>query len=518
MRSRSGLGVAVAVLTAVLLSGCAGVRIYEEARDKKGQAAVKAWADADLPGYFKASRDAEQKALQAELETEDLLAAQRTESTLRALLGDSVGQLAALIAKQMEGLLGSGDPAVFRPCPAAPGQAADPAGRSCLVQELLARHAALDQVARDKAFVRGLLLQRKQPDYSCDAARKEVAAPKDFVVAAILGQLVIACDKEAAATSGGRNFGSGGLQAAYASLDQARAELNGAKAAVDAQAIEVQKARAKLDVAVAGNKAGDKPSAEVKLAAEDLRKAIKALEGVGGALGRKAYADETLKSLDEVLAFAVSGDPPAKDAGHRELVAQLIPKLGDDVQALRDLSRRVPTQPLLLHRNIAQNRADALQVEIDFQTQRITLLQRRAAVLEGQVTDLAIAYGDIRAFPDPAMSLVAAAGPPAKSIKGVKADLGPGDERRRIYTAAAWYLDVVGRQQARADQADDQLQSLQRQYEINRSEAAVNQWVTLVAAVTQQSADYAAGGFKASDFKDLIQTVTLIWIGKGANK
>jgi len=81
-----GIVVLAAVITSLALSGCGTFRLYSDVRDKQGAAAKKAWEEVDLKEIVTTERSNLDKLLEAELETQDRLAAGIRDYTLRNMV------------------------------------------------------------------------------------------------------------------------------------------------------------------------------------------------------------------------------------------------------------------------------------------------------------------------------------------------------------------------------------------------------------------------------------------------
>jgi hypothetical protein len=74
------------MITSLALSGCGTFRLYSDVRDKQGAAAKKAWEEVDLKEIVTTERSNLNKLLEAELETQDRLAAGIRNHTLRNMV------------------------------------------------------------------------------------------------------------------------------------------------------------------------------------------------------------------------------------------------------------------------------------------------------------------------------------------------------------------------------------------------------------------------------------------------
>lgn len=160
LRAASLLAVALA------LSGCSGLRLYSETRDKQGQAAVKAWGEVDLKADFKADAAQREAQLTRELATSDQRLASERELVIRHLASARSDAFPALVDAEIDRLFGT------RP----DTRVAALDAVNALQANADLQKAKRDQLARSLSF----LQERNAPDFTC----KQLLKPSDDPVQA----------------------------------------------------------------------------------------------------------------------------------------------------------------------------------------------------------------------------------------------------------------------------------------------------------------------------------------------
>jgi hypothetical protein len=510
----------MAVLLAFLLQGCASLRLYSEGRDKQGQTAQKAWSEVDLNAVVETERANLRKLLDAELDTQDRLAAGIRDHELRYMVASKLKDgLVNPVGKRFTGL--AGDDEKFRK------------SRNAL------------QIFRK----RQLQVAALQPDFD----EKNLGTPSCSLVAggdepSVFKQLFSSGDETSKAEGnallkrlrdicGKVENDSDLVSTVYAELggemrlilDTYRddvAELEAAKAVAKPLIDEYQKARQAYEDAQK-QKSSDLAQ-KVKEAAKTLKDKADILAGAQDAFSTKFIAEEKLESLENFVK-AVTETPsdgkPPEGANRATLAFILIPDLVDNaIKSLEDAKRPLAL-PLLIRRNYEQLRLEAANREIASREAKVKLSREMLDVAYEQALQLWLANNvlnhilighpdtpdimpnempDVRPFHD------------AQFLDAVN-KTNP-DERELIYDAAARYLDSVNRLTAKRYKLEYKRVATIHELSLAYAEVNMKQWSALIGAVVGQIAEASALGIKEESVTNLLNMLGIFWIGHGVNK
>jgi hypothetical protein len=483
--------VSLALACVFSISGCSGMRLYNEARDKQGEAATKAWSEVDLKAYFQSQRDERKKLLQAELDSVTFHVMTRRENTMRVVANGTVNDfdttLAGEIANLVDGGVGQLDRWVL----------ADRA--------LTARH-------RELAFSRDLLFLHAPGISSCAVALKtDPISPAK--TNAYLKDFKIACNKEKAASDLVAQLEKS-LGGAYSlGLEEEAKRVEEVKANSIEKKAQYKTALKAYEDAVNSTPAADrKTSVKIAEAGGELRKALDALLKLQDKFGyaRETLAKERISTLGELLEKVESGADPGKDAGHTEIQALMLPKIADDLQAINTITNTTPKAALLIRRDIEKGRADAAALEISYAERRVALSK---SILASRFQE-ALLIRSAQKKLEPAMR----SKPVAAEKYQTALSTGTTEVKTSLIGAAGDYLDAIGRQRSQTQRLETLKTAIVHERSIGYAENSADQWSALIGSTVAQAAEYAAGGQKFSEYKDLVQTLTLFWIGRGVNK
>ena len=479
----------------VLLSGCAGMRLYDETRDKQGVAATKAWSEVELKTYFQSQRDERKKLLQAEMDSVTLHVMTRRENTMRVVAGKKVEDFENRLVTELSNLV-NGDFNQLEVWADADRALTIRRGELAFSRGLLSLHAP-DLANCTVALKSGSILPEKANSYLKDFSSGCRAEKKASDEIAVLEKAL------------------GGAYSLV--LEQEAQRVEDAKKNAAERTSEYKTAlKAYEDAVNLASDSDEKASERIAEAAGKLRETLAALLKLDGKLGDKfgfgkeAVAKEKVNTLSELLEKVEAGAEPGKDAGHAEIQALMFPKIADDVQAIDALNRMVPKTALIIRRDIEKGRADAAALEVSFAEQRVALSK---SILTSRFEE-ALLIGSARKKLGTAIKTV---GVPAQ-IYTAALSVGNAEVKGSLLGAAGDYLDAIGRQRAHTQQLETMRTAIAHERSIGYAENSAGQWSSLIGSAVGQAAEYAAGGQKFSEYKDLIQSLTLLWVGRGVNK
>lgn len=525
------------VLIAALLSGCSGFRLYSDTRDKQGQAATKAWSEVDLSAYFQAARVRRKQLIDQEVQTTSERVLAQRDSTIRAIVdlplnaknGLEIG-LFARIDSDLETAL--------RPSPKPPATAASSPGGSLPGTPYLALsnsfktridawQSSRDALARhvgEQQFDAGMLELVGAPRLSCGdlggtafPTWKATASARAAITAqSFVDDLTDNCASQAADQSAideiASSFG-GTLGESWKRMLEVEKRIAVETARAKKQEAVYRRAQSEYDKALQASKAAaDQPlvSAAIRAAAANLTRAFEALAALQNAVSAELVAKERIDKIDALLADLQASKDPAADATKAEVVVLLLPKILDDAQAIERVRTTVTKPSLLIRRDLESTRWSLAKMEVQSQ-EKILGLER--AMFESQAQEAILiqrasdALKPVRGTPLAGMTFgeaVSKADSPQLKVA--------------LYDGAGRYIDAIGRQRLTTETLSIQRSSLGYEQSLAYSENSASQWDTLIAAVVGQAAEFGASGQKIDNYKDIIQTLVLLWIGSGVNK
>jgi hypothetical protein len=477
---------------AVFLTGCSGMRLYNEARDKQGEAATKAWSEVDLKTYFQSQRDERKKLLQAELDSITLHTMTRRENTMRVVVDlKKVADFATMLDDELSNLLD---------------------GDIRQLDKWNDANKALTLRRTNLAFRRDLLSLHVPGLSNCAAALKSSAISPEQANDT-LNAFKESCTKEKDASEKVAELEKAIGGTYWLAFEEEAKRVSEAKKNADEKASKYKAALKAYEDAVNSDPAGAaKPSEKIADLAGKLRTALDALLKLQDKFGfaKEAIAKEKVNTLDELLEKVESGAEPGKDAGHAEIQALMLPKIADDLQAINTLNKTTPKTALIIRRDIEKGRADAASLEVSYAEQRLALSKlilasrfEEALLIRSAQTRLKPAMRSSELAKKTYMAALSGASPEIKDS---------------LIGAAGDYLDAIGRQRSHTQRLETMKTAIAHERSIGYAENSAGQWSSLIGSVVGQASEYAAGGQKFSEYKDLIQSLALLWIGSGVNK
>ncbi|MDP3700150.1 MAG: hypothetical protein Q8R72_04515 [Hylemonella sp.] len=466
------------------------MRLYNEARDKQGEAATKAWSDVDLKTYFQSQRDERKKLLQAELDSITLYTMTRRENTIRVVALETVEEFDTRLGVELSNLVD---------------------GNIARLDKWDNANEELTLARNELAFSRDLLSLHAPTLSNCAAAAKSsIILPAKANSA--LNDFKASCtiEKHASEKVAELEKAIGGTY--WLAFEEEEKRVSGAKKNAGEKTGEYKAALKAYEDAVNSDPAGAaKPSEKIADLAGKLRKALDALLKLQDKFGfaKEAIAKEKVNTLDELLGKVESGAEPGKDAGHVEIQALMLPKIADDLQAINALDKTTPKTALIIRRDIEKGRADAAALEVSYAEQRVALSKLILASRFEEALLIRSAQKQLK----PAMKSSLAAQTYAAALSRASSEI-----QDSLVGAAGYYLDAIGRQRSHTQRLETMKTAIAHERSIGYAENSAGQWSSLIGSVVGQASEYAAGGQKFSEYKDLIQSLALLWIGGGVNK
>lgn len=475
----------------VFLSGCSGMRLYNEARDKQGEAATKAWSEVDLKTYFQSQRDERKKLLQAELDSITLRTMTRRENTMRVVALETVKAFNTMLDVELSNLVD---------------------GKIDQLAEWDDANSDLKDSRKELSLSRDILSLHSPGHSNCTAAEKSSAIlPANAISALKDFKLSCAKEKDASEKVAKLEINIGGTN--WLAVEEEAKRVSEAKKNAAIKTSEYQAALKAYEDAVNADPAGGaKPSGKIADSADKLRQALVALLKLQDNFGfaKEAVAKEKVNALDELLGKVESGAEPGKDAGRVEIQALLLPEIADDLQAINALNKATPKAALIMRRDIEKGRLDVAALEVSYAEQRVALSKW---ILASRFEE-ALLIRKAQKVLEPVMK---SSGLP-KEIYTVALSKASPKLKDSLLKATGYYLDAIGRQRSHTQRLETMKTAIAHERSIGYAENSAGQWASLIGSVVGQASEYAAGGQKFSEYKDLIQSLTLLWIGRGVNK
>ncbi|MGB9129227.1 MAG: hypothetical protein WCB97_06235 [Thiobacillus sp.] len=467
------------------------MRLYNEARDKQGEAATKAWSEVDLKTYFQSQRDERKKLLQAELDSITLHTMTRRENTMRVVALGTVKKFDTNLKDELSNLVD---------------------GNIQQLAEWNDANRALTLRRKNLTFSRDLLSLHDPGLSNCAAALKSSPISPEKANDA-LNAFKESCikEKDASKKVAGLEKTIGG--AYWLAFEEEAKLVSEAKKNADEKTNEYKAALKAYEDAVNSDPlASAKPSEKIADLAGKLRKALDALLKLQDkdkfGFAKEAVAKEKVNTLDELLEKVESGAEPGKDAGRTEIQALMVPKIADDLQAINALNKTTPKAALIIRRDIEKGRADAAALEVSYVEQRVVLSK---SILASRFEEALLIWRAQKEL-EPVMKYL-----PEDIYTEALSKASP-ELKASLLKAAGYYLDAIGRQRSHTQRLETMKTAIAHERSIGYAENSTGQWASLIGSVVGQASEYAAGGQKFSEYKDLVQSLTLLWIGSGVNK
>ena len=511
-----------------LLSACAHNVLYDENRDKQGQEAKKAVAEARLAGAIVSL----EKTF-AELAAREEASVRDRASYLFDLELRTISRAPSLASKfdEQEGIDGLMTVVKAR---------LTKLGMSKTTDEQFKELRTLDTLMREETSIleanliefRGTVGHRfesceaiyaasadpsQKSEVASDRFRATIAADRLTLVPLKFPMLIESC-KEIDEVLAKRNKffdRDGDVKALYGRIDRIEREIV-------AYEVAQRKAREELGKAIAefrksGVEAATKPGQPSKLEsleqrAQSLRDVVQII-GAGGSVlglaGAHVVAAEKLKHLEAILG-AIAGSPSegkvtlSVDEQVSIAIVRDLPALADEADKLLKDARKPRLVPFL--------------AAIDYQK---LVLQGFEAAQGTKRKQADAARNQLQAMLNEVAALVRVLHPLAKNKSWAERSISDldrtlsGSEKVEFYRALATYADEV--QQFRIETAVWAVREQAAQYEegLVRSKFAAAQWDGLIDTMATVLADYHAAGIKRADLAEFFKALGLVAIGVG---
>lgn len=556
-------GIMLAAFSAVVLAGCADLRLYSPSLDEQGKKAQKAWTDVDLAGLVQAERERSAALLKAEvayLESQALL------SRDARLYGLVVGETEA----PKEGKLAPG----LKRRVASGFQEAVGDGKFYDALKLAGAREVRAQRKYDSAATEFERAGLKAPSCKAflsgksDEMGKDMQPPLDGIVRGALALLKDACQPSAddvledaksdpdavrklmqcvhKVGDARKNCMAGmpRLQAELETLYALEAAREAERAAKKKERDEVRAASAnykKLANSAEGKDAepsdspagcdaknpappeGAAPDAgataaagpkRTKLAAslERLKCAIAKLKDADDKFTLKLLSEERQTAIDETL-DALLSPKAAGAAGEtgKDRAGRALQRLADTADAwdkAKASAEDVLQRPLVAQREIEQLQQQALSRAIAMDMSEIDLQRFRAQLTERQADHYKVAAAALSnvELGDGGIADVFIGATPA-----------PARTRARVMEGVAHYGYAIGHLQGQYQGVKLQQQALVTARQLDVAENSLSQWDTLIRTHVGLLAEWAALGVKEDTISRGINALLLLWIGYGTN-
>ncbi|MCE3604347.1 hypothetical protein LXA47_12115 [Massilia sp. P8910] len=494
------------------LSGCAGMHLYSEKRDQQGKDLKAAWAKVDVNGYFVAMHEQRKKLLEADI---DSIAAGRSaevDSALVLLLDAPVaagGPSERTFYSILDGEL--------KPLAATP----DASGFLGAVKRWKSLSLQLQANRARQTAYRKLLRADGADAPSCRAVNTPGSGELSKYAAEYLKELGTLCASEVALARDQDALIAKLPAGTLLTSAKNTVELEQKHAALAAEAdVLMAQYRASLEAyaaAVRASQPGTAPSERLTVLGDKVRAVLARIAMLNNVLGNEALADDRIKRIDAILRKLGTSADPGKDAGRAELAAVLVTRVADDAQVLADLDKPLVPMSLLIRRDLEKNRADLATVQADLVRKDMELVRAAQASRVAEAVELLVARSRLDTLKGcyRSMRFVDAIAFPAVKVSPPCDDA---DSRAALYDAAGRYAYAIGDQRARTLRLEELRRDLKRERQLAFAQANAGQWAVLIDATAGQAVAYAASGQKASDYKDLVQALSLLWIGRGVNQ
>lgn len=515
----------VAVLAVAALAGCASgpVQIYDAARDKQGQALAASWKTVDIAGYFAALRAQRAQLLQQEIDEAGNAAIADRDSLARLILDHPL--VATDRTKRATGL----DSLLQARWKTLTGAAGFPAsGERDALDTIADATNAIDvmQADLDVSFAAIFVAtrQRLTCDSAPDAMQQALLAATAPAGNAVAAAAIRALPRECARLAQARARRDAAYPAIHGAIGDVAALRESETQALARRRDEADRQSAVLQAATADAQAaapaGAASSAErLAAAAAKAQKAVQVLQSAQDAFSDKALAKARLAELSALLQALQDGQAP-DGAAKGVVAAAALPRLADDLDALRGATSMRPMTALLLRVQLETVRLNNAQARIDLSQRRLHRYGELLATMASEARRLRVAHEAIAADlgnTTPVARLLEAAADgrdpahprPAPPSSGIATDAS---------VASLVLLDTTTNERLAAERQTLQLASLADEEAMTASEMNADLHAALIDAVVQQTSAYAAVGIKGSDLTNIVSAVSLLWIGRGVNK
>ena len=515
-RKSQQIAICATVFSALILSGCGSLRLYSEIRDKQGVAAKAAWKEVDLKTIIETERSNLNGLLQAELDTQDRLAAGIRNHALRAMI-DADNLEAALVKpldRQIVRLIGSRDKL----------QQWSKAGEAKRAAELAVPASApiFERMNVRMPSCAGLAEDATPPPIT--KWLSSANASDRLLMDVALGEVRKNCNDIAKAEVAASASLDGDARLAWAQYVRDAGQLAARRREAASLQAQYLAAVTEYDKAIAATQSDPGAGTAVREAAATLGNVLALFRATQSAFAASFISEKRLESIDKLIVAITEATPDGKipaGADKATVAFLLIPKLIDDArQSLADAKKPLAI-PLLIQRNYEQLNLEAANRDIASQETTVRLSREIFEALMQQARQLSTAYNELHENGKDADGK--ANGKPDitqhYALKVLDAfSKPPAREKELLYSAAARYLDALNRLEAKRYKLEYQRIAAIHERSLAYAEVNMQQWQSLIGITVDQVADYSARGIKPEIFGNLINTLGVLWIGLGVNK
>jgi hypothetical protein len=534
---------AAAMLVGVL-AGCQSLYLHSDTRQKQAEVASKAWSEVDLDAALTTEQENLAKLAAAEYATQARVAESiRSFTAVRVVSAPTV----------QSGVIEASDKQLRKLVRSQADLDAVMKKRDALIlpaSQLAATTADLAEAAspiQDCAH----LNNGKLPDSAAAWVAGRTAASRVFLSQS-LDRLVVQCeqvkDLEEAALAEERT------RLAGSAFDDALQQLDADRKQLDAKRAEFGPLKAQYQDALANYKhvleaATPKPddqtlTANVKAAAERVKKALDALGAINNAFAKKFVAEESLASADAAISMVIdsSGKEAPADASKLVVLTVELPAIMDRYRAASAEAKKPLVLPLLLRRNYEQIRLDAATTDAKGLEAKVAVSEEIVSSIRTEASALDKAIKELNGSDEAAMSQLTsqpflkaldhsctAAAPAAKPVAKAAGRLtvtalAPSiddtckRQKQLLWSGIARYLDAIGRLDGERYRLEYKRIAVDHERSLAYSKSSVDQWKNLIGSGVDQMKSFADGGVSKELLADIAKILSFLWIGHGVNK
>lgn len=484
------------------VTGCANVKLYSEARDKQGEAALAARKKVDVQSLIATERTNLDKLLQAELATQDKLVASIRDQNLRGLVLGSesfADAIQARLSNVLKAVTGSAKPTFIR---------------AAATNQRLDEQVQRIRDSRRHVFERNGLQVPSCADFTAGGVpwitawtSQQPAPPEAKTVVASATLIKTLCTRTAITVPDGSK-----LQIAMEERDTAVSELKQYRQDAAAPQLAYATALAEYTRAVKETEVGEPGySQRVQEKAKKLGDAVKALDKAGNALSKEFLSKER---IDKIQSFAKAvtetpvGTEPPEDASEAAVAFIVIPALFDDARKAMRESRKPLAIPLLIRMNYERLNLEAAKRDIASREAIVKLSEDLVRALMEQATELELARSELES----------AQVKPGTSFATAFIQTDASTPPDALWRGATRYLDATNRLEAGIRKIEYRRIAAYQDQALAYAEVNARQWDSLIGTSVEQLAAYSKSGIKAENVTAIINSLGLLWIGAGVNR
>lgn len=327
----------------------------------------------------------------------------------------------------------------------------------------------------------------------------------------ILGQ----CNAKIEAQAANEEISNVYLKELNDELTTRKKELADQKSASEAEAAEFERLVKTFE---------GKDSTSISTDAEKLKKQLEKLKKSQNAFTIELLSKKNLESIDDFLTAIAEykpGESPPEGAAKAALAVLLFSELFKEIGSIDGGEKDVAWSPLVMQKKIEKARIDAANREIGIMKKRIAIIEEQINLRRLQLYRFAgiakIRDTSLARIKNIPMQYALGIEPVPASSKSKQDDLPNTEERIEIHRVIAYYVDTGARIDAEAKKLQLKKIALDSEIVLSYSESSINQWAALIDTnVLTLETSYKLGT-TAKQINDVVNSVLLLWIGKGVN-